>query len=72
MAETFLRQVGGDPVALRVLLDTAVDTPREELARIQTPTLVAVGADDEAHRSAEALAGAAPRTAGSSCSPATT
>ncbi len=56
MAERFLRQVGGDPVALQRLLDTSVDTPREELARIRIPTLVAVGADDEAHRSAEALA----------------
>jgi pimeloyl-ACP methyl ester carboxylesterase len=60
MADTFLRQVGGDPVALLRLLNSAVDTPREELARIRTPALVAVGADDEAHRSAEDLAKALP------------
>jgi len=60
MAEQFLRQVGGDPVALLRLLDSAVDTPREDLAHIRTPTLVAVGADDEAHRSAEALAEVLP------------
>ena len=60
MAETFLRQVGGDSVALLRLLDSAVDTPREELGRIRTPALVAVGAGDEAHRSAEALAEVLP------------
>jgi pimeloyl-ACP methyl ester carboxylesterase len=56
MAERFLQQVGGDPDALLLLLDTAVGTTPEELLRIETPTLVAVGADDAAHRSAEALA----------------
>ena len=60
MAEMFLQQVGGDSVALLRLLDTSVDTPRDDIARIQTPTLVAVGADDEAHRSAEALASVLP------------
>jgi pimeloyl-ACP methyl ester carboxylesterase len=60
MAEMFLRQVGGDPVALLRLLDSTVDTTREELARIDTPTMVAVGAEDGAHRSAEALAEVLP------------
>jgi pimeloyl-ACP methyl ester carboxylesterase len=60
MSEMFLRQVGGDPVALLRLLDSAVDTSREELSRIRIPALVAVGADDEAHRSAEALAEVLP------------
>ena len=60
MADAFLRSTGGDPVALLHLLDTTVDTPREDLARIETPTLVAVGADDPARRSAEELATALP------------
>jgi pimeloyl-ACP methyl ester carboxylesterase len=60
MAERFLRQNDGDPEALVLLLDTAVGTTLEELARIETPTLVAVGEDDSAHRSADALAEALP------------
>jgi pimeloyl-ACP methyl ester carboxylesterase len=60
MAEAFLKQVGGDPEALVLLLDTSVGTTREELARIQTPTLVAAGVDDVAHSSAEALADLLP------------
>ena len=56
MAEAFLRSVDGDPVALLQVLDTSVDTPVEDLARIDTPTLVAVGADDVDHASAERLA----------------
>ncbi len=44
MAEAFLKTVGGDPVALLHVLDTSVDTPVEALARIETPTLVLVGA----------------------------
>jgi pimeloyl-ACP methyl ester carboxylesterase len=60
MAETFLRQVGGDPDALLLLLDTSVGTTPDELSRVETPTLVAVGEDDTAHRSAEALAEVLP------------
>lgn len=60
MAEAFLQQVGGDPEALVLLLDTSVGTPRQEVARIETPTLVAAGVDDVAHASAEALADALP------------
>jgi pimeloyl-ACP methyl ester carboxylesterase len=58
-AEAFLKQVGGDRDALLHVLGTQVDTPREALARIDTPTLVVVGAEDD--RSAEALAAALPR-----------
>jgi pimeloyl-ACP methyl ester carboxylesterase len=60
MAEAFLKTVGGDPVALLNVLDTFVDTPREALARIDTPTLVLVGAEDDDNGSAEALAAALP------------
>ncbi|MBV9845864.1 MAG: alpha/beta fold hydrolase [Kutzneria sp.] len=59
-AEAFLRTVGGDPAALLRVLDTAVDTPLETLARIQTPTLVLMGAEDDDHGSAEKLAAALP------------
>jgi pimeloyl-ACP methyl ester carboxylesterase len=59
-AEAFLKTVGGDPVALLRVLDTSVDTPREELARIGTPTLVLAGADDDDNGSAAELAAALP------------
>lgn len=60
MAEAFLKTVGGDPVALLHVLDTFVDTPRNELARIETPTLVLIGADDRDTGSGEQLAAAFP------------
>jgi pimeloyl-ACP methyl ester carboxylesterase len=60
MTEAFLKSAGGDPDALIHILDTAVDTPREALARIETPTLVAVAAHDDARSSAAALADALP------------
>jgi pimeloyl-ACP methyl ester carboxylesterase len=60
MTEAFLKTVGGDPVALLNVLDTFVDTPRAALERIDTPTLVLVGAEDHDNGSAEALAAALP------------
>ncbi len=60
MTEAFLNTVRGDPVALLHVLDTFVDTPREELARIEVPTLVLTGADDHDNGSAEALSTALP------------
>jgi pimeloyl-ACP methyl ester carboxylesterase len=42
------------------VLDASVDTPREALARINTPTLVLIGADDNDNGSAESLATALP------------
>lgn len=61
MTEAFLKTVGGDPKALLNVLDTFLDTPREALAGIDTPTLVLVGAQDADNGSAEALAAALPR-----------
>ena len=58
MAEAFLKTVGGDPVALLHVLDTFVDTPREDLQKIQTPTLVLIGDDDHDTGSGEELAAA--------------
>jgi len=60
MAEAFLKTVGGDPVALLRVLDTFVDTPREDLERIETSTLVLMGSDDRDTGSAEDLAAALP------------
>lgn len=61
MAEAFLKTVGGDPVALLHILDTFVDTPREMLAAIDTPTLVLTGAEDDDNGSGEALAAILPQ-----------
>jgi hypothetical protein len=58
MAEAFLKTVGGDPVALLGVLDTAVDTPAQMMGRIPIPTLVAAGAEDQDNGSAAALADA--------------
>lgn len=60
MAEAFLKTVGGDPVALLHVLDTFVDTPPEQLARIETPTLVLMGSDDHDTGSGDQLAKALP------------
>lgn len=61
MAEAFLKTVGGDPVALLHVLDTFVDTSREELERIDVPTLVLIGSEDQDTGSGEELAAALPR-----------
>lgn len=61
MAEAFMKTVGGDPVALLHVLDTFEDTPREALARIEIPTLVLTGAEDDDNGSAAALAAALPK-----------
>jgi pimeloyl-ACP methyl ester carboxylesterase len=61
LAEAFMKTVGGDPVALLHVLDTFVDTPPATLARINTPTLVLIGTDDDDNGSAEGLAAALPR-----------
>lgn len=58
-AEAFLKTVGGDPEALRLVLNTSVDTTLTELAAVGVPTLVLVGDADD--RGARALAEALPR-----------
>jgi pimeloyl-ACP methyl ester carboxylesterase len=60
MTEAFLKTTGGDPQALLHILDTFVDTPRNELERVQTPALVVTGAEDEDNGSGAALAEALP------------
>ena len=56
MAEAFLESTGGDREALLLVLDASVATPVEEVAAMEVPTLVLVGADDAEHASASALA----------------
>jgi pimeloyl-ACP methyl ester carboxylesterase len=60
MTEAFLHTMRADPVALLHVLDTFVDTPLEELAGIETPTLVLAGTADDDNGSAEALSAALP------------
>jgi pimeloyl-ACP methyl ester carboxylesterase len=60
MAEAFLKTTGGDPVALRLILNTFVDTAASELAAIDVPIGVVCGAEDQDNGSAEALAAVLP------------
>lgn len=59
-AEAFLKTTKGDPVALRLVLDSSVDTPREQIAAIDTPTLVLSGDEDRDNGSAADLADLLP------------
>ena len=57
-AEAYLRATNGDPKALIRILDTFVDLPREALAAITTPVLVALG--DADRRNADDLVALLP------------
>jgi pimeloyl-ACP methyl ester carboxylesterase len=59
-AAYWFTQLGGDPRALLLVLDSLVATPVAALRQLTTPALVAVGAQDGDHASAEALAAALP------------
>lgn len=56
MAEAFLKTTGGDPVALRNILDTFVDTREAEIASWELPVGVVCGEQDDDNGSAAALA----------------
>lgn len=56
LAEAFLKTTKGDPQALIRVLDTFVDTSREELEAITQPVLVVAGAEDGDNGSHKALA----------------
>ncbi len=60
MAEAFLKTTGGDPDALRLILDSFVDTPEDTLAALETDIGVICGADDQDNGSASALADVLP------------
>lgn len=56
MTEAFLKTTKGDPEALLLILNSFVDTTREELKSIDCPILVLTGIDDDDNGSGEALA----------------
>lgn len=60
MAQAFLKTTGGDPKALLGVIDTFVDTPRADVARIDIPVLVVAGTDDDEVGSFEGLAAMLP------------
>lgn len=56
MAEAFLKTTGGDPAALRHILDTFVDTSEVEIASWTIPVAVVCGEQDDDNGSAAELA----------------
>ncbi len=60
MAEAFLKTTGGDPRALRRVLDTSVDTVEDDLRALDLPIGVICGAEDQDNGSAAALAALLP------------
>ncbi len=60
MVEAFLKTTKGDPVALRHILDTFVDTSIERVRAITQPTLVLAGEEDDDNGSHRDLAAAIP------------
>lgn len=61
MAEAFLKTTGGDPVALRMILKTFVDTDQASLAALDLPIGIICGAEDNDNGSAQALAEILPQ-----------
>jgi pimeloyl-ACP methyl ester carboxylesterase len=60
MAKSFMKSMGVDRAAMRLLLQSVDDTDPAELAKVTMPTLVVCGADDQDNGSAPALAEALP------------
>lgn len=60
LVEAFLKTTKGDPVALRHVLDTFVDTPLSRIEAISQPTLVLAGEEDDDNGSHRELAAAIP------------
>jgi pimeloyl-ACP methyl ester carboxylesterase len=56
MAEAFLKTTGGDPLALRNILETFVDTSEAEIASWELPVGIVCGEQDDDNGSAAALA----------------
>jgi pimeloyl-ACP methyl ester carboxylesterase len=61
LAEAFLKTTGGDPLALRHILGSFVDTSEEQLRSFDVPIAVICGVDDQDNGSATALADIIPR-----------
>ena len=64
LAEAFLKTTKGDPVALRLLLDTFTDTPLAAIQAISTPCAVICGDQDNDNGAADELAAALPNARG--------
>ena len=60
LAATFLKTTGADPVSMRLLLGSFVDTTVEDIAAVPVPTLVLAGVDDDDNGSAADLAALLP------------
>ncbi len=60
MAEAFLKTTGGDPIALRLLLNSFVDTDISDLRTIETPVAIICGQEDDDNGSAADLANVIP------------
>ncbi len=60
MAEAFLKTTGGDPKALRLLLNSFPSVPRAALGGFDMPVMVLTGAQDNDNGSARALAEVIP------------
>ena len=60
MAQAFMKSMGVDRVAARLLLQSVDDTAPQALAAVTMPTLVVCGADDNDNGSAPDLAAALP------------
>ncbi len=60
LAVQFLKTMGTDRVAARLLMQSMADTSADQLDRITMPTLVICGADDDDNGSAPELAAALP------------
>ena len=56
----WMRANGDDPAVLLRAITSVVATPVEDLARVQVPTLVAMGTEDERTESLDALVAALP------------
>ncbi|MCP3729200.1 alpha/beta hydrolase [Sphingomonas sp. MG17] len=60
MSQAFLKTTKGDPVALLGILDTFVDTPEADVAKVEVPVLVVGGEADDEVGSFEGLAAMLP------------
>lgn len=60
-AEAFLKTTKGDTVALRLLLDSMIDTAAADIAGLDLPVLVLSGVEDEDNGSVADLAALLPR-----------
>jgi pimeloyl-ACP methyl ester carboxylesterase len=56
----WITQLGVDPAAMLLVLDTLAPTPEATLGRVTIPTLVVIGDQDHSHPGADALAATMP------------